>query len=54
MDETNELNCNSMTEIVVPKMKMIDEKIAELQNIKSKLIAAQINCAGDCKEVLTA
>lgn len=51
LDETNELNCSSISEILEPKLKMIEEKITELQNLKSKLIYAKQSCSGNCKEL---
>ena len=52
LDEINELNCSTVSEITEPKLKMIDQKITELQNLKSRLVRAKESCSGNCKEIL--
>ena len=52
LEETNDLNCSSVLKIIEPKLKMIDEKIAELQDVKSKLIKGKESCSGNCRELL--
>ena len=52
LDETNDLNCSSVLKIIEPKLKTIDKKIAELQNVRSKLIYGKDSCSGSCKELL--
>ena len=51
LEDLNEINCGSVSGIIEPKLKMIDQKIKELQNIKSRLSMAKSSCSGDCKEV---
>ena len=50
LDAIDDLNCNSVLEIMEPKLKVIEEKIAELEKLKSSLIKFKENCQGNCKE----
>lgn len=52
LDKIDELNCGNVSEIMDPKLKVIDEKIRELQNLKSRLVLARTSCTGNCKEAL--
>ncbi|MEP5614170.1 MAG: MerR family transcriptional regulator [Cyclobacteriaceae bacterium] len=51
LEEINEMNCPSVLGIVEPKLKMIEEKITDLQNLRSKLIEAKKKCSGNCIEL---
>ena len=50
LDDTKELSCGSVNLIMEPKLKEIDKKIIELQNLRSKLLKARENCSGNCKD----
>lgn len=51
LDEIDEMGCPSVLEIVNPKLEMIDQKIADLQNLRSKLVDAKEKCSGNCIEL---
>jgi len=51
LDDKDDLICDSVSEIFESKLKIIDRHIADLQNVKSKLIQARNDCSGNCKEL---
>ncbi len=51
LEESDALNCGSVSAIMDPKLKVIDQKIAELQNLKLKLVTARESCSGNCREL---
>lgn len=52
LDEIDELNCHSVSNIMGTKLAEIDRQIAELQALKARLIGAKSSCTGNCSEVL--
>lgn len=52
LDEINLLNCNSAGEILENRLAITEQKIAELQAIKGKLLQVKTNCKGDCRDAL--
>ncbi|MDN5214873.1 MerR family DNA-binding protein [Fulvivirgaceae bacterium BMA12] len=51
LEESDALNCRSVSAIMDPKLEVIDQKIAELQNLKIKLVTARETCSGNCREL---
>ena len=51
LEEMNTLKCSSVSEIIDLRLRKIDEKIAELRNLKSKLVKGKEGCTGNCKEM---
>ena len=51
LEEMRELKCSSVSEIIDLKLNKIDQKITELQNLKSKLIKGKKGCSGNCREM---
>jgi len=52
LNEHEMINCNSVSEIYQNRLQVVEEKIRELQNIKSKLLQAGNACSGNCNDVL--
>lgn len=52
LENTDDLNCENVSPIIDAKVELIDQKIAELNTIKSKLNLAKSRCNGDCAEVI--
>ncbi len=50
--EIGQIKCVTTAEVFENKLEIIDKKITELQNIKTKLVLARSKCTGDCLEVL--
>lgn len=53
LEEIEELSCPSVAEKLEHKLTGIDQQIAELQQLKSRLLHVKENCKGDCKAALT-
>lgn len=51
LDDANDLNCDSASGIYNSKLEAIDERINELQKLKTKLVHARDCCSGNCKEL---
>ena len=51
LDEMDELKCNSVNELIEPKLKKIEQKIEELQMLRLKLLDAKECCSGNCREL---
>ena len=54
LDETNLLNCSSVSTLVDKKLDTIARKIQELQLLQQKIIHVKDTCQGNCKAVLVA
>lgn len=53
LDESQDLKCSSMLDLVNKKIIGINQKIGELSAIKVKLETGKKTCNGNCKELLT-
>lgn len=53
LNEKQLINCNTVSEIYLNRLKAVEEKIQELQSIKSKLLEAGNACEGNCKNVIS-
>ena len=52
LEEIEALSCPSVSEKLAAKIQGIDQQIAELQKLKSRLFHVKENCSGDCKAAL--
>jgi len=52
LNEHELINCNSVSEIYLNRLQVVEEKIQALEKIKSKLLQAGNACSGNCNEVL--
>jgi len=52
LNEHEMMNCNTVSEIYLNRLQVVEEKIRELQNIKSKLLQIGNACSGNCNDVL--
>lgn len=48
--ESDSLNCEAVRPIIDTKLRVIDQKITELQNIRTKLVTLNERCTGNCEE----
>jgi len=46
------INCNTVSEIYLNRLHVIEEKIRTLQDMKSKLLQTGNACSGNCNDVL--
>ena len=52
LDRIENWQCSAVSAIMQKKLTVIDQKILELQQLKSRIIQAKETCTGNCKEVL--
>lgn len=50
--ESGLVKCDSVSRLVDEKISVIDEKINQLNVMRSRLVAAQQSCTGDCAKVI--
>lgn len=52
LEKTDNVNCQVVSPIIDSKINLIDQKIAELERIKSRLTKAKNDCKGECEKVI--
>ena len=52
LDENKLANCDSLARLADEKIRVVEQKIKELNKIKSKLLRARESCRGDCREII--
>ncbi len=50
LDQQARINCSSVGEKMASKIRQVDDQIAQLLEVKSRILQLQETCAGDCKE----
>lgn len=52
LGESDLARCDSVSELVDEKVSVLEEKIDQLNAMRSRLMAARHSCAGDCAEIV--
>lgn len=48
--DSDDLQCKTVTPLIDDKIRIIEDKIEELQRMKSKLLTIREQCSGDCEQ----
>ena len=52
LDRAENWQCESVSDMMQKKITLIDQKIQELQRLKSRIMKAKDACTGNCKEAM--